>query len=98
MQFYYTKAIGENLYCIFVDNGLLRKNEFDSVLNQYQGMGLNVKGVDAKDRFYKILSGISDPEDKRKAIGNKFIDVFDDEANKIKDVVWLARNNLSRCN
>ena len=88
------KAIGENLYCIFVDNGLLRKNEFDSVLDQYQGMGLNVKGVDAKDRFYKILSGISDPEDKRKAIGNKFIDVFDDEANKIKDVVWLAQGTI----
>ena len=88
------KAIGENLYCIFVDNGLLRKDEFDSVLNQYQGMGLNVKGVDAKDRFYKVLSGVSDPEEKRKAIGNKFIDVFDDEANKIKDVIWLAQGTI----
>ena len=88
------RAIGENLYCIFVDNGLLRKNEFDSVLNQYQGMGLNVKGVDAKERFYKILSGISDPEEKRKAIGNKFIDVFDDEANKLSDVVWLAQGTI----
>ena len=88
------RAIGENLYCIFVDNGLLRKNEFYSVLNQYQGMGLNVKGVDAKERFYKILSGISDPEEKRKAIGNKFIDVFDDEANKLSDVVWLAQGTI----
>ena len=88
------KAIGENLYCIFVDNGLLRKDEFNSVLNQYQDMGLNVKGVDAKDRFYKVLSGISDPEEKRKAIGNKFIDVFDDEANHIKDVMWLAQGTI----
>ena len=88
------KAIGDNLYCIFVDNGLLRKDEFESVLQQYHGMGLNVKGVDAKDRFYNVLSGISDPEKKRKAIGNKFIDVFDDEANQIKDVVWLAQGTI----
>ena len=88
------KAIGKNLYCIFVDNGLLRKDEFESVLNQYKDMGLNVKGVDAKDRFYKVLSGISDPEEKRKAIGNKFIDVFDDEANHIKDVMWLAQGTI----
>ena len=60
------KAIGDNLYCIFVDNGLLRKNEFESVLNQYKGMGLNVKGVDAKDRFYEVLAGLSDPEAKAK--------------------------------
>ena len=93
-QFYYIKAIGENLYCIFVDNGLLRKYEFDSVLHQYQDMGLNVKGVDAKDRFYKALSGISDPEEKRKTIGNKFIDVFDDESNHIKDVMWLAQGTI----
>ena len=88
------KAIGKNLYCIFVDNGLLRKDEFESVLNQYKDMGLNVKGVDAKDRFYKVLSGISDPEEKRKVIGNKFIDVFDDEANHIKDVMWLAQGTI----
>ena len=88
------KAIGENLYRIFVDNGLLRKNEFDSVLNQYKGMGLNVKGVDAKNRFYEVLQGISDPEAKRKAIGNMFIDVFDDEAQLIEDVVWLAQGTI----
>ena len=67
------------MYCIFVDNGLLRKGEYESVLNQYKGMGLNVKGVDAKNSFYKVLSGISDPEKKRKTIGNKFIDIFDIE-------------------
>ena len=88
------KAIGENLYCIFVDNGLLRKEEFESVLQQYKGMGLNVRGVDAKDRFYNVLSGVSDPEKKRKIIGNKFIDVFDDEAHKIKDVKWLAQGTI----
>ncbi len=88
------KAIGENLYCIFVDNGLLRKEEFESVLQQYKGMGLNVRGVDAKDRFYDVLSGVSDPEKKRKIIGNKFIDVFDDEAHKIKDVKWLAQGTI----
>ena len=88
------KAIGENLYCIFVDNGLLRKDEFQSVLQQYKGMGLNVKGVDAKDKFYEVLKGVSCPEKKRKAIGNKFIDVFDDEAHKIKDVKWLAQGTI----
>jgi len=88
------KAIGDNLYCIFVDNGLLRKDEFESVLDQYKGMGLNVKGVDAKDRFYEVLAGLSDPEAKRKAIGNKFIDVFDDEAHLIEDVVWLAQGTI----
>lgn len=88
------KAIGENLFCIFVDNGLLRKNEFESVLNQYKGMGLNVKGVDAKNRFYEVLKGISDPEAKRKAIGNKFVDVFDDEAQLIEEVVWLAQGTI----
>ena len=88
------KAIGKNLYCIFVDNGLLRKDEFESVLQQYKGMGLNVKGVDAKERFYEVLSGVSDPEQKRKAIGNKFIDVFDDEAHQIKDVKWLAQGTI----
>ena len=88
------KAIGKNLYCIFVNNGLLRKNEFDGVLKQYKGMGLNVKGVDASARFLKALENITDPELKRKAIGNTFIDVFDDEAHKIKDVVWLAQGTI----
>lgn len=88
------RAIGENLYCIFVDNGLLRKNEFQSVLDQYKEMGLNVKGVDAKHRFYEALNGLSDPEAKRKAIGAAFIDVFDDEAKQIKDVKWLAQGTI----
>lgn len=88
------KAIGQNLYCIFVNNGLLRKNEFDSVLNQYKGMGLNVKGVDATDRFMDALAGLSDPEAKRKAIGRVFIEVFDDEAHLIEDVKWLAQGTI----
>jgi GMP synthase (glutamine-hydrolysing) len=88
------KAIGENLYCVFVDNGLLRKDEFESVLEQYKGMGLNVKGVNAKSRFYDALAGVSDPEKKRKAIGSMFIDVFDDQANQIEDVKWLAQGTI----
>ena len=88
------KAIGTNLYCIFVDNGLLRKNEFESVLKQYNGMGLNVKGVDSKEKFYEVLSGLSDPEKKRKAIGAKFIDVFDEESHLIEDVEWLAQGTI----
>ena len=88
------KAIGDNLYCIFVNNGLLRKNEFDEVLDQYKHMHLNVIGVDASDRFLDALKGISDPELKRKAIGRTFIEVFDDEAHKIKDVKWLAQGTI----
>ncbi len=88
------KAIGENLYCIFVNNGLLRKDEFSSVLTQYEGMGLNVKGVDASKRFLKALAGLEDPELKRKAIGRVFIEVFDDEAQMIKDVKWLAQGTI----
>ena len=88
------KAIGENLYCIFVNNGLLRKDEFSGVLEQYKGMGLNVKGVDATDRFMNALKGKSDPEEKRKAIGGTFIDVFDDQATAIKDVVFLAQGTI----
>ena len=88
------KAIGKNLYCIFVNNGLLRKDEFSSVLTQYEGMGLNVKGVDASARFLEALSGLEDPELKRKAIGRVFIEVFDDEAQMIKDVKWLAQGTI----
>jgi len=88
------KAIGKNLYCIFVNNGLLRKNEFSDVLEQYEGMGLNVKGVDASARFLDALEGLSDPEKKRKAIGNAFIEVFDDEAHHIEDVKWLAQGTI----
>ena len=88
------KAIGSNLYCIFVNNGLLRKNEFESVLDQYKGMGLNVKGVDASDRFLSALAGISDPETKRKTIGRVFIEVFDDESKIIDNVKWLAQGTI----
>ncbi|WP_452224204.1 glutamine-hydrolyzing GMP synthase [Lacinutrix chionoecetis] len=88
------KAIGENLYCIFVNNGLLRKNEFTEVLHQYKDMGLNVKGVDASARFLDALAGKSDPEEKRKAIGRVFIEVFDDEAHEITDVTYLAQGTI----
>ncbi|MBL4905513.1 MAG: glutamine-hydrolyzing GMP synthase [Flavobacteriaceae bacterium] len=88
------KAIGANLHCIFVNNGLLRKNEFTDVLKQYEGMGLNVKGVDASERFMNALVGLTDPEAKRKAIGGAFIEVFDDEANKIEDAKWLAQGTI----
>ncbi len=88
------QAIGKNLYCIFVDNGLLRKNEFEDVLESYKHMGLNVKGVNSKDAFYKALEGLSDPEAKRKAIGGVFIDVFDEESHAIKDVKWLAQGTI----
>jgi len=87
-------AIGKNLYCIFVDNGLLRKNEFESVLDQYKHLGLNIKGVDAKDRFLSALAGESDPETKRKAIGRVFIEVFDDEAHAVTDVKWLGQGTI----
>lgn len=88
------KAIGKNLYCIFVDNGLLRKDEFEGVLHSYQEMGLNVKGVDAKERFLSELKGISDPEKKRKTIGRVFIEVFDEEAHLVQDVKWLAQGTI----
>ena len=87
-------AIKSNLYCIFVNNGLLRKNEFESVLEQYKGMGLNVKGVDASERFLSALAGISDPETKRKTIGRVFIEVFDDESKIIENVKWLAQGTI----
>ncbi|MEM7549728.1 MAG: glutamine-hydrolyzing GMP synthase [Bacteroidota bacterium] len=88
------KAIGKNLTCIFVDNGLLRKNEYEEVLDSYSHMGLNVIGVDAKEKFYDALKGISDPEKKRKAIGRVFIEVFDEEAHKIQDVKWLGQGTI----
>ena len=88
------KAIGDQLTCIFIDNGLLRKNEFDSVLKQYFGMGLNVIGVEAKEKFYNALSGVVDPELKRKCIGKVFIDVFDEESKKIKNAKWLAQGTI----
>ena len=88
------KAIGSKLQCIFVDHGLLRKNEFESVLEQYKGMGLNVKGVRAADRFFAACKGITDPELKRKAIGKTFIDVFNEEAHKVEDAKWLAQGTI----
>ncbi len=88
------KAIGKNLHCIFVDNGLLRKDEFAQVLESYKGMGLNIKGVDAKDKFYAALNGLTEPEAKRKAIGKTFIDVFDEESHQIKDVKWLGQGTI----
>ena len=88
------KAIGKNMTCIFVDNGLLRKNEFQDVLKSYEILGLNVTGVDAKNEFYEALKGISDPEQKRKAIGKKFIDIFDKEAAKLEDIKWLAQGTI----
>jgi GMP synthase (glutamine-hydrolysing) len=88
------KAIGKNLHCIFVDNGLLRKDEFESVLEQYKHMGLNIKGIDAKERFLSQLANIKDPELKRKAIGRVFIEVFDDAAHEVEEVVWLAQGTI----
>jgi GMP synthase (glutamine-hydrolysing) len=88
------KAIGKNLHCIFVDNGLLRKNEFEDVLHDYKDMGLNVKGVSSAQQFYKALENKTEPEEKRKAIGRTFIEVFDDEAHKIQDVKWLAQGTI----
>lgn len=88
------KAIGKNLTCIFVDNGLLRKNEFEDVLDSYKDMGLNVIGVDAKQKFWDDLAGITEPEQKRKIIGRNFIEVFDEEAHKIQDVKWLGQGTI----
>lgn len=87
-------AIGKNLHCIFVDNGLLRKGEFEQVLDSYQHMGLNIKGIDAKNKFYTALAGLTDPEAKRKAIGKSFIEVFDEAAHDVKEVVWLGQGTI----
>ncbi|MBY0426148.1 MAG: glutamine-hydrolyzing GMP synthase, partial [Cytophagales bacterium] len=87
-------AIGKNLFCIFVDNGLLRKNEFEQVLKSYENLGLNVKGVNSKELFYEALKGLTDPEAKRKAIGRTFIEVFDHEAHAIQDVKWLGQGTI----
>ncbi len=88
------RAIGDRLHCIFVDNGLLRKNEYANVLESYRHIGLNIKGVDAKDRFYAALKGHEEPEAKRKAIGRTFIDVFDVEAHAISGVKWLGQGTI----
>lgn len=88
------RAIGSNLNCIFVDNGLLRKNEFDTVLESYEELGLNVIGVDAGDMFIADLKGVTDPEAKRKSIGKNFIEVFDQEARKLENVSWLGQGTI----
>ncbi len=88
------QAIGDRLYCIFVDNGLLRKDEFEQVLEGYRHLGLNTKGIDAKDRFYAALEGVSDPETKRKIIGGGFIDVFQEEATQLTDVGFLGQGTI----
>ncbi len=88
------RVIGKNLYCIFIDNGLLRKNEFHQVLSSYEGMGLNIKGVDRKQYFYQALKNISSPEEKRKAIGKAFIEIFEEEAKKIKTIRWLGQGTI----
>lgn len=88
------QAIGKNLYCFFVDNGLLRKNEFEDVLASYQGMGLNIKGVDAKNRFWDALKGQTDPETKRKTIGRLFIEVFEDESKAHPDATYLGQGTI----
>lgn len=88
------QAIGERLHCIFVNNGVLRKNEFNQVLAQYEDMGLNIHGVDASEQFISALTGLSDPEKKRKAIGRVFIEVFDAKAHEIENVKWLAQGTI----
>ena len=88
------RAIGNNLHCIFVDNGLLRKNEFHEVLESYKHLGLNVIGVDASARFYAALDGVTDPELKRKAIGKAFIEVFDEESKKHASARWLGQGTI----
>ena len=92
------RAIGKNLVCFFVDNGLLRKNEFEDVLDSYKDMGLNIVGVDAKDQFYEALKGVANPELKRKAIGRTFIEVFEAEATKLEEkdraIAWLGQGTI----
>lgn len=88
------KAIGSRLHCIFVDNGLLRKNEFEEVMTRFKGMGLTLIGVQAQDRFYQALAGVKDPEQKRKIIGKVFIDIFQEEANSLEDVEFLGQGTI----
>jgi GMP synthase (glutamine-hydrolysing) len=88
------RAIGKQLHCFFIDNGLLRKDEYDQVLESYKGMGLNIAGVDAKQRFYDALAGVSDPEKKRKIIGGLFIELFEEQSQKYKDAKWLGQGTI----
>ncbi len=88
------RAVGPNLYCIFVDNGLLRQDEFAAVLDGYKTLGLNIKGVNAKEPFYNALAGLTDPEAKRKAIGRTFIEIFDQEAHLLENITWLGQGTI----
>ncbi|NND09514.1 MAG: glutamine-hydrolyzing GMP synthase [Saprospiraceae bacterium] len=88
------KAVGKNLICFFIDNGLLRKGEYEEVLHSYRDMGLHIVGINARQRFYRALEGVSDPEKKRKAIGRSFIDVFQEEAEKLENIKWLAQGTI----
>lgn len=88
------KAIGKNLTCIFVDHGMLRKNEFRDVMHDYECLGLNVIGVDASEKFFSDLAGVTDPEQKRKIIGRDFVEVFNAEAKKITGAKWLAQGTI----
>ncbi len=88
------RALGDQLVCFFIDNGLLRKGEYEEVLHSYRNMGLNIVGVDAKEEFYQALKGLSDPEAKRKAIGRTFVEVFQREAAKLPDIQWLAQGTI----
>lgn len=88
------RAVGKNLTCIFIDNGLLRRNEYESVMESYKDLGLNISGVRAGERFIDQLEGVIDPEKKRKIIGRVFVEVFDEEAHKVKDVKWLAQGTI----
>jgi GMP synthase (glutamine-hydrolysing) len=88
------RAIGKNLYCVFVDNGLLRKNEYEEVLKDYEVLGLNIQGVNASNLFYSKLKGVSSPEEKRKIIGGLFIDIFQEEAEKIQDIDFLGQGTI----
>ena len=88
------RAIGKNLTCIFVDHGMLRKNEFKKVMKAYSGLGLNVIGIDASRKFFDDLAGVTEPEEKRKIIGRDFVEVFNAEAKKITDARWLAQGTI----
>jgi GMP synthase (glutamine-hydrolysing) len=88
------KAIGPKLHCIFINNGLLRKNEYDDVLRAYEQLNLNIHGIDASQRFYSEMAGVSDPETKRKIIGRVFVEVFQDESKKIENARWLAQGTI----
>jgi len=88
------RAVGDRLFCFFIDNGLLRKNEFADVLDSYQHMGLNIEGVDAKNRFYAALKGVANPEEKRKIIGKLFIDIFEEESEAHPDFQWLGQGTI----